>query len=92
MTMTIKSYKDLQAADLEKMDQAAEADAGQEIPGLRESLGELKAGKFAAVHTTNATQDQRNGCGSQKTKNPKRSKITWGPSLAKTDDFAGSST
>lgn len=49
--MTIKSYKDLQGADLEAMAQAAEADAGQAIPGLRESLAELAAGKFAAVHT-----------------------------------------
>lgn len=49
--MTIKSLKDLQAADLEKMAQAAEADAGHSIPGLRESLAEAAAGKFAAVHT-----------------------------------------
>lgn len=49
--MTIKSYKDLQGADLEAMAQAAEADAGQAIPGLRESLAELAAGKFATVHT-----------------------------------------
>lgn len=47
----MKTMKDLQTADLEKMAQAAEADAGQAIPGLRESLAELKAGKFAAVHT-----------------------------------------
>lgn len=49
--MTIKSYKDLQTADLEAMARAAEADAGQAIPGLRESLEDLKAGRFAAVHT-----------------------------------------
>lgn len=49
--MTIKSLKDLQAADLEKMARAAEADAGHELPGLRESLAEAAAGNFAAVHT-----------------------------------------
>lgn len=49
--MTIKSYKDLQGADLEAMARAAEVDAGQALPGLRESLAELAAGKFAAVHT-----------------------------------------
>ncbi|WP_235514184.1 BrnA antitoxin family protein [Acidovorax sp. Root217] len=49
--MTIKSYKDLQTADLEAMARAAEADAGQAIPGLRESLADLQAGKFGAVHT-----------------------------------------
>ncbi len=48
---TIKSYKDLQTADLEKMALAAEADAGQALPGLRESLAEAKAGVFGAVHT-----------------------------------------
>ena len=48
---TIKSYKDLQAADLEKMALAAEADAGQALPGLRESLAELRAGVVAEVHT-----------------------------------------
>lgn len=48
---TIKSYKDLQTADLEKMALAAEADAGQALPGLGESLAEAKAGVFGAVHT-----------------------------------------
>lgn len=38
---TIKSYKDLQSADLEKMAAAVEVDAGHAIPGLRESLNEL---------------------------------------------------
>lgn len=49
--MSIKSLKDLQSLDIEKVSQAVEADAGQPVPGLRESLAELKAGKFAAVHT-----------------------------------------
>ena len=49
--MTIKSLKDLQAADLEKMAQAVEADAGHALPGLRESLAQAAAGNFAAVHT-----------------------------------------
>jgi len=49
--MTMKTIKDLQTAGLEKMALAAEADAGRAIPGLRESLAALKAGKFAAVHT-----------------------------------------
>ena len=48
---TIKSCKDLQNADLEKMALAAEADAGQALPGLRESLAEAKAGVFGTVHT-----------------------------------------
>lgn len=52
MTMTtIKSYKALQSADLEKMARAAEVDAGHAIPGLRESLADLKAGRIGATHT-----------------------------------------
>ena len=39
---SIKSITDLQSADLEAMAAAAEADAGQAIPGLRESLDEAK--------------------------------------------------
>ncbi|MNL07222.1 hypothetical protein D3C87_1278930 [compost metagenome] len=46
--MTIKNMKGL---DVEKVARAIEADAGQELAGLRESLAEAKAGKFAAVHT-----------------------------------------
>ena len=52
MTMkTIKSYKALKSADLEKMAMAAEVDAGHPIPGLLESLADLKAGQIGAVHT-----------------------------------------
>lgn len=48
---TINSYKALKSADLEKMAMAAEADAGHAIPGLLESLADLKAGRIGAVHT-----------------------------------------
>lgn len=47
----IKTLKDLQGLDTDKVARAIEADAGQAIPGLRESLAEAKAGKFAAAHT-----------------------------------------
>lgn len=47
----IKAMKDLQGLDADSVARAIEADAGQAIPGLRESLAEAKAGKFAAVHT-----------------------------------------
>jgi uncharacterized protein (DUF4415 family) len=40
--------KDLNIA---KVAAAIEADAGEMLPGLRESLAEAKAGKFGAVHT-----------------------------------------
>ena len=58
---TIKSYKDLQAADLEKMALAAEADAGQALPGLRESLAELRAGVVAEVHTPEQIAARKRG-------------------------------
>lgn len=37
--------------DIEAVAQAIEADAGQPLPGLRESLAQAKAGEYAAVHT-----------------------------------------
>lgn len=45
------TLKDLEALDIEKELAAIEADAGHPIPGLRQSLEQLKAGEFAAVHT-----------------------------------------
>lgn len=47
----IKAMKDLQGLDADAVARAIEADAGQAIPGLRDSLADLKAGKFGAVHT-----------------------------------------
>ena len=49
--MTIKTLKDLQGLDIEAVAKAVEAHEGHAIPGLRQSLAELKAGKFAAIHT-----------------------------------------
>ncbi|MBN9477274.1 MAG: BrnA antitoxin family protein [Burkholderiales bacterium] len=43
--------KTLKKLNLDKVAAAIEADAGQALPGLRESLAEAKAGKFAQVHT-----------------------------------------
>lgn len=66
---TIKSYNDLQNVGLEKMALAAEADAGQALPGLRESLAEARAGVFAEVHTPAqiATRKRGRPVGSVKT-------------------------
>ncbi len=58
---TIKSLKDLQNADLEKLALAAEADAGQALPGLRESLAEARDGVFAAVHTPEQIAARKRG-------------------------------
>jgi uncharacterized protein (DUF4415 family) len=43
--------KTLKKLDVDKVAKAIEADADQALPGLRESLAEAKAGKFAQVHT-----------------------------------------
>lgn len=43
--------KTLKEMDVDKVASAIEADAGQALPGLRESLADAKAGKFARVHT-----------------------------------------
>lgn len=53
---------DLKKLKRKKVAAAIEADAGHPIAGLRESLAEAKAGKFAAVHTpahSEATPVQR---------------------------------
>lgn len=42
---------DLENLDIEKVAAAAEADAGQPLPGLRESLRQAQRGEYAAVHT-----------------------------------------
>ena len=47
----MKSLKELKDVDLEKVAKAIEADAGESLPGLRESLAEAKAGVFGTVHT-----------------------------------------
>ena len=43
--------KTLKKLDMEKVAKAIEADAGQALPSLRDSLAEAKAGKFVEVHT-----------------------------------------
>lgn len=47
----MKTLKELQGLDAEKVAQAIEADAGEALPGLREALAEAKAGQVGAVHT-----------------------------------------
>jgi uncharacterized protein (DUF4415 family) len=57
----IKTLKDFQGLDADKVARAIEADAGQAIPGLRESLAETKAGKFAAVHSPESISERSKG-------------------------------
>ena len=53
--------KTLKKLDVDKVASAIEADAGQALPGLRESLAEAKAGKFAQVHTPQQIEARRRG-------------------------------
>jgi uncharacterized protein (DUF4415 family) len=43
--------KTLKKMNISKVASAIEKDAGQSLPGLRESIAEAKAGRFAQVHT-----------------------------------------
>jgi len=58
---TIRSNKDLQSADLEKMALAVEVDAGHAIPGLRDSLADLKTGRIGAIHTPEQISARKSG-------------------------------
>lgn len=51
--------KNLKNLDIDKVAKAIEADAGQTLPGLRESLAEAKAGKFGQVHTSESIAKRR---------------------------------
>jgi uncharacterized protein (DUF4415 family) len=51
----------LKNINVEKTARAIEADAGQALPGLRESLREVKQGKFAAIHTPETIAARRRG-------------------------------
>lgn len=51
----------MKTLNVEKVARAVEADAGHALPGLRESLTEAKAGRFAAVHTPEQIAARRRG-------------------------------
>lgn len=51
----------LKDLNIEKIAQAIEADAGESLEGLRQSLAEAKAGVFAAVHTPEKIVARRRG-------------------------------
>ena len=53
--------KNLKKLNVEKAARAIEADAGQALPGLRESLAEAKAGKFSRTHTPEQISARRRG-------------------------------
>jgi len=75
--------KTFQTLDLDKVAAAIEADAGQALPGLRESLSEAKAGTFAQVHTPDSIAARRRGrpAGSTKTEPKVQTAIRFDPDV-----------
>jgi len=57
----IDSISSLKTLDVEAVARAIEADAGHPLEGLRESLQDAKAGRFAAVHTPEQITARRRG-------------------------------
>ncbi|MFT4179350.1 MAG: BrnA antitoxin family protein [Thermomonas sp.] len=51
----------LKNLDVNKAAKAIEKDAGQALPGLRESLAQAKRGEFAAVHTPETIAARKRG-------------------------------
>jgi uncharacterized protein (DUF4415 family) len=51
----------LKNIDIEKVSAAIEADAGQALPGIRESLANAKAGIVGKVHTSERIAVRRRG-------------------------------
>ncbi|MBK7001581.1 MAG: BrnA antitoxin family protein [Rhodoferax sp.] len=49
----------LEDLDIEAEARAIEADAEQNLPGLRESLGQLQRGEYAAMHTPERILERR---------------------------------
>lgn len=57
----MKTLKDLKALDIDKAAKAIEAEAGQALACLRESLSEAKAGKFSEIHPPAQIMTRRRG-------------------------------
>lgn len=57
----MKTLKELQSLNLDKVVKAIEADAGEDLPGLRDALAEAKAGKFGAPHTPEVITARKRG-------------------------------
>jgi uncharacterized protein (DUF4415 family) len=67
----------LKKLNLEKVAKAIEADAGESLEGLRESLAQAKAGVFAEIHTPQQITARQRGrpAGSVKTSTKEPVKI-----------------
>jgi uncharacterized protein (DUF4415 family) len=53
--------KALKKLNVNKVAAAIEADAGESLPGIRESLSEAKAGRIGQVHTPEQILERRRG-------------------------------
>jgi len=61
---------DLKKLDIELVAKAIEADAGQFMPGLRQSLEEAKSGAMGRVHTPDEIKKRRVGRPPMESKRP----------------------
>ncbi|WP_417285070.1 BrnA antitoxin family protein [Comamonas sp.] len=79
----VKSLKALQGINTEKLAAAIEADAGQAVPGLRESLADLRAGNFGVIHTPEQIAARKPGrpAGSVKTNAKVATNIRFDPEV-----------
>lgn len=66
----------IQHIDIEKVAKAVEADVGQVLPGLRESLAQAQRGEFAAVHTPAQILARRAGRPAGSTKKETKQAVT----------------
>ena len=57
----MKTLKDLKNLNVDKVAAAIEADAGEALPGLRESLAQAKQGLVGRVHTPEQIAARRRG-------------------------------
>jgi uncharacterized protein (DUF4415 family) len=61
---------DLKKCDVEQVAKAIEADAGEFMPGLRQSLEEAKSGALGRIHTPDEIKKRRVGRPSMESKRP----------------------
>ena len=61
---------DLKKCDVERVAKAIEADAGEFMPGLRQSLEEAKSGALGPIHTPDEIKKRRVGRPSMESKRP----------------------
>ncbi len=65
----------LEDIDVNKAARAVEVDAGQALPGLRESLAQAKRGEFATTHTPESITARKRGRPAGSTKSNRKEQV-----------------